>query len=416
MDWPPEIDYHLGLHLDYNNLVKLFIVGRRFYDLGRNPLFWQWKAQFDFNISADEFSSITKELALNPLKKIAEHEAYIRVAGEQGYAIPGAELYGNIYKLLLNATQRRYYDYLLAHMLNRGPRRNILRELGRQGNKDLIEKLVHQFSFLDIYLLESAIEGAIEVNNWDLADKFLSGVSFNFTYILNYPAKRENYPMIDKYINKLHSVWYVVLSAAQAGDLKMIEYIASKRSIDYDCILEGAASGEHYQLIDYAIAKGATDSEAAIEAAVKGGHLKMVDYLITKFRIPHYTSILEEAARYGRLHIVKALLDRGGSPDLNSVVDQSCDEKITQFLIDNGAKPSGTAVDSAIIDDNLQLVKCLVTIVPADDVTYRKWIHTAMFYDNLKIVKFLLFRRTMDLNQLQPSEYPDIRHFMSLIK
>lgn len=81
---PDEISYSLAINADYFDLPSLFSLSKVFSNLKTNPLFWQWRAQNNFGISEKEFSLIDWELR-NP------EESYIRVSGEHGIPIPGAE-------------------------------------------------------------------------------------------------------------------------------------------------------------------------------------------------------------------------------------------------------------------------------------------------------------------------------------
>ena len=101
-----DIDYHIGIKLQYNDLMNLCEVNKRFGQLGNNIWFWKLKAMRDFAITSDNFEELNQETINFPTPgsaKIAEHETYIRLAGEHLMPIPGAERYGDILDLTTRA-------------------------------------------------------------------------------------------------------------------------------------------------------------------------------------------------------------------------------------------------------------------------------------------------------------------------
>lgn len=417
---PLDIDYHLGLQLNYMELLNLCAVSRRFSQLCINPLFWYWKAMTDFKVTEEEFSQIVKEIPpLNLSRKIVEHEAYIRVAGEHNYPLPGAEKYGRINNLLVAAVRRDYYDYLIAHMGPLGPYGDIGRELGQKGNRKIINKVIHLLGTGKYTWMPYIVEGAIIGHHLQLAiDLIATGAKYLY-HVLDYPAKRGDYDTINQLITmpeiKRSSLPYAGKAAAEAGNWEMIEYIRQYGHVDFRFILDGAIAGLHYDLINYALPQVNIEGDYLLKEAVKTGNEKMVDYIIEKFNIIDCNRALGQAAKYSHLNVVRQLIEIYYANDVNRAINKSTSLPISEFLLNKGAKPTNEAVISAVAGNNLSLVKYLLDLVPAVYNDYRYWVQIAINGDNLPLVKFLLARYPVEIDDLSIPEYPDIINYFETI-
>ena len=247
-DLPETLSYVLGLNMDYNEIIRLRTI-RRFYRLIKNPLFWQWKAEKDFGVSEEEFKKILAELPSH-----SDHEAYIRIAGENGYPIPGTIKYGRYSNLLLAALKIEDYDYVLKNLKPGVPLDDeFYVELGRKGNAKIIAQLPYRNELL--------IKGAVEQRIFDQILEFSRNIDI-YIYILDYPAKIGDYEMI-KFIAHhfvVHETVFIhaMTAAARSGNLKMIYFLEKYIPINYDYILVAAAEGSQFEILNLAEKNGAT--------------------------------------------------------------------------------------------------------------------------------------------------------------
>lgn len=402
-----ELDMVVGLNCNYLDLLDLFATSRSFFQLSKSPLFWQWKAMKDFKVTAGEFAQINLETK-------NDRETYIRIAGERGVPIPGAERYGYIVQLIREAATRLTFypsrrDIIFEKFFSLHHDYEVFKILGEKGRKDLILKLGNT----NITTFGYAIRGALTVNNYALAFTLVHLGSGSYSMILKTAAKTNNYIVIDK-LDKdvVYCVGPAIRVAAKRGNMQMLEYLKKFGYVDPDEILTGAISGGNLSMITYAISLGASSPHSGLTTAIKNHNLEMVKYIITRFPIDDLDNLLTLAIRYDDILVVEYLLSLGAEirEDPFTVVNSI---PMVRFLLEKEKLPGNDAGYFIINKYHYEIFYHLFTYFSPP--MYVKYANYAASMGALPILKFL-YSKGIELSQYYRiptySRHPNIAYFV----
>jgi ankyrin repeat protein len=142
---------------------------------------------------------------------------------------------------------------------------------------------------------------------------------------------------------------------AQRGNLPEINYLLHRGATNLNGALRVAASSGQMTTVDELILAGATDISGAVIEAARHNHKALMDYLIDLGDAMNHpidlNQALDQAAYYGRLNIVRDLINRGAT-NINEALRHAIGSAVTRpllfrYLLSVGANPD--PLDRALI-------------------------------------------------------------------
>lgn len=154
----------------------------------------------------------------------------------------------------------------------------------------------------------------------------------------------------------------------------------------------------------------------AVQSAIEANHVEIINYCMSQgYRA--YDDMMITAARYGRLNIIKMMIEKGAknfdAAMTWAVTCINCME-IIDLMLEKGAKSYGATICSAIMADNREVVHKMLQLIdkdiesyPQDRIEdfYRTYIHMAIKNRNQSIRKLLQkFQRKHVVSQKVPEK------------
>lgn len=400
---PSELQYRLALELEYPDLVTIASSSHYYTQLYNNPAFWENKILHDFSLPAKEII----------LEMKSSREAYIRIAGEHKVPFPGAEKYGNVDELTIEAARRDNLS-VIRYFYNISLNNNIFFILGKRNKAAWIRELsAPDYSDNAVDIVGGALAGGhlvlaqeflVHVEPEDISGWFLEAATESgdiqiVKFVLDLLRKHHTY-LIEigeftqeesdlsfqsdleialaiavkyKYLDIVYL--YIELGAknlddslneaAKNGDISMVNYLISLNpQINLNQGLWGAAAGGNKEIINIMINEGATDFTQGITSAAYGGHLDILeDFLTRGGQITE--SALNNAVNNNQLAIVEYLLKK----------------KI--FILSQPIK-------SSIIQDNKEIFSLLISRGNAGNLTLDDMINSAVKGGREKVLRTIL--------------------------
>lgn len=339
---PGDLIYLLGMYLDYDSLSNYCIGNKVLARICLLPEFWRDRAVQDLGVDPETWKEVESETGNS-------RQAYVRLAAEHGVPFWGAERYGNIDKLTLEAAKtdnlplvKHFYQisenpdifYVLAsrnkreYILALSPgdtEKNIeiIKGALAGGHLELAQEYIDSTEGYDL-IKNSVISGKLNVVVFtinlvkdmlkDDAEGFITELDDGLTEAV----KHKFNDIIELLINEgAADLTNAVFEAAKIGDKQLIQKLTSReRNLDGYLApgLNGAAYGGHKSLVDYFINLGANVQDNPMGWAAAGGHIDMIKYLESK-GANDYMRAINTAIREGSGETIKYLFSHLSDDD-----------------------------------------------------------------------------------------------------
>jgi hypothetical protein len=315
---PVELLEGIFNHLDFTDLLKLRVSSKLFRSTLANWNFWSHRTYDQINFSPAQFIMTQLEWP---------HHRYYQLA----------KFYRQPHESLMIAA--RHGDMMTIDDILQLKRHtthwcDVLGEAVKYGQMDVMKRLLHldYDYYCDLAFERAASYGHINIVQY-LAD--LSGpgntLRLNFDNALKWAAGAGYRHIIDFLYQRAGNNLNLNLNraashAAYQGQLGMVQYLItlSDGTINLNDVLVGATHGNQIKVAEYLIQSGATNLNGALFEASMSGQLEMVKFFLEQdtYAIGLLNESLGEAARYGHLDIVKALIQAGAN-DLTEATNQA---------------------------------------------------------------------------------------------
>ena len=217
--------------------------------------------------------------------------------------------------------------------------------------------------------------------------------------------------------------------AALNGHIHILEWLKSEFELNVnicsDCPFNNKTANSavlHGQLevFKWLISNRCLIDKDIILHAIKGDHLDIVKYIRINehFRMWHSSTYMKEAARNGRLEIIKYLHSEGVPLDRNLCfyTVRSGNIELIEWLIEKGCIVDEHLIISAVIRGNLKIVKWLRSLNPPCMLSKHAFFMAAE-YNRLEILIYLkeqgLTPDTMDtLNMAVSTNHLEVFHWL----
>ncbi len=373
---PSELQYRIGLPLNYIDLEHLSQISRIYEKLFLSSHFWEDKAHYDFDVSSDEFRKISRETK-------SAKETYIRISGEHDVPIPGNEKYGNVDKLAVSAARGNNFP-AIQYFYRLSGASKVLYLLAKRNKGNWIEQLAPEKT--DINIKEIGY-GALVGGHWDLISQYVP----ESVEILGRGlecAVVSGKLLIVKFVNNLllersidneyyqYELNQALGKAAGHNYYDIFEFLTDCGARNFSLALQAAAAKGHRAMIDHIIAhkdrRDRLNLNLGLCGAAQGGFRDIVDFMIL-LGANRLDLAIMDAAKGGFLDIIKYLLSIGGrlgTQVLNSAVLGNHLEVI-RYLLAQNIDISNFSIRVTVAKDNPEIFSLLIDkrpVQPYDDL------------------------------------------------
>lgn len=414
---PEDLDYNIGIHFDYYEVIIFGQVNERYSRLLKSPLFWERKALHDFGCGKNKLDKIYPTLTKE--KYIKEREAYLKLAADREIPLPYTEKYGDIDKLIYSAARRVMKEKspdldTLIRLLRIEFNSDIFRSFNHSDQLDIIDKLGEIFPLHKLDMLNSAILGAACTGKIELVKAILARGATNTGGACNFALHSKNWELIEFLANFPDvEIDNVLLNASRSGDIQLVKFCISKGATDFNLALSGAAEAGSWEIINLLLSQGADDYEGALIGAAQTGQFLIMKYMVEK-GARDYNEALTFVIMIGHIPAVQFLLERGGSLNQTFKYVGDCNSiPMVEFLIKKGGNDFYGALKIAAQDDNLLIFRYLFKYALAHQIL--PLLYKAIKYKRYPIIKFIIDQcpeiigpQDIDYIKNQAGNYPNI--------
>lgn len=359
-----DIFWMIALHLDYIFLGNLWAVNKNFYHISCSNYFWLRKCIHDLAITEEEYDSAISEVGTG-------QNTYLFWAGELNLPIPGAERYGNLYTLAVEASKVAD-DLVVEYFYRLSLCKDVWEILGLLDRRELITRLMSKYSYNRADNLYGVLMGGIRKNNLSLVTQLLTKdtapyIERDVEILLTHISTTGSVDML-KYINQIYNYRYqskyndLLCGACIQQNLPLIHYLLAAGVTNYNGGLSGAAISGNILLVKWMLKLGATAVNRALSYAATGGHIDIISELICR-GATDFNSGLTNAAYGGHISVVQDMVARGAT-DINGALDYAVmgnQLEMIHYLINIGANNFSSALEQAIIFSTPPIVSFLLT-------------------------------------------------------
>jgi ankyrin repeat protein len=162
-----------------------------------------------------------------------------------------------------------------------------------------------------------------------------------------------------------------------------------------------AVDGGHLDVIQLLITKNidcTVDNNYALHSACDNGFLHIVKYLIEICNISITDDAIAFAANNGHVHVIEYLHQNGFPINELSLIRSSYNGHLStlKYLVKHGGIPTTQVMSMAINGHRDNIIYYLLEI--SDDYVYNELLCIASFHGNLKLVKYLIDEKNVDIS------------------
>jgi len=198
-------------------------------------------------------------------------------------------------------------------------------------------------------------------------------------------------------------------SAFEYGQLDIIKYLMSKGAFIGQIDIENIILKGYLHIIKYLLEQNYNFSRHAREEmlilASRFGNLEIVKYLFEQGIETYKNMALIASSSNGYLEITKFLVEKGAEISYDNEQPLCCaiyshHKKITEYLINNGAKITKDAIRIAFRQNDFEIIKLVIRKINDINSEDGMALNTSAELGNIRMVKYLVEKCDADLNYI----------------